>query len=64
MIATVSKILLNSERDDAKLVIKWADHCAKNGGSFSVVNTYEVGAWISIVTINWPDGENVEREKK
>lgn len=56
MSTTISKILLNSERDDAKLVLKWADQSASNGGSFSVVNSYEAGSWISTVTINWPAG--------
>lgn len=54
MTTTVSRILLNSEREDAKLVLKWADHSASHGGSFSVVNSYEGGSWISTVTINWP----------
>ena len=59
MTTTVSRFLLGSERDDAKLVLKWADECAKHGGSFSVRNAYEEGTYYSTVTINWPEGMKV-----
>lgn len=52
---TVNRILLNSDREDAKIVRKWADQAAAAGGSFSVKNAYEDGAWYSTIVINWPD---------
>lgn len=55
MTTTVNRLLLNSAREDAKLVLKWADLAASRGGSFSVVNEYSDGNWVSIVTINWPE---------
>ena len=53
---TTSRFLLNSDRADAKLVLKWADWAAANGGSFSVHNAYTEGNWYSTVVINWPAG--------
>lgn len=57
MTTTVSKLLLNSDRPEAKLVHKWADWAAANGGSFSAVNAFEGGHWITTITINWPEGK-------
>jgi len=56
MSQTTSRVLMNSDREDAKLVLKWADRAAANGGSFSVVNSYvsSEGAWMSTFVINWP----------
>ena len=54
-VTTVSRILLNSDRSDARLVLKWADIAAANGESFSVVNAWIDSNWYSTVTINWPN---------
>jgi hypothetical protein len=53
---TTSRFLLNSQREDAKLVLKWADWAAANGGSFSVINEWRESNWFSTIVINWPDG--------
>lgn len=60
MTTTVNRILLGSTRDDAKLVIHWANEAAVRGGSFTVENKYD-GNWFSVITINWPS-EKVKEE--
>lgn len=54
MTTTISRILLNSTRADAALVLKWAHIAAENGGSFSVKNEWVDSNWYSTITINWP----------
>lgn len=61
---TTSRVLLNSARDDAKMVLKWADLAAAQGGSFSVVNEYRGDDWYSVIVINWPDGASVQQEER
>ena len=63
---TVSRFLLNSQREDAKLVLRWAEIAAANGGSFSVKNEWITSEsnWFTTVTINWPDGVPVMPEAK
>lgn len=59
---TTSRILLNSDRADAKLVLKWADLAAENGGTFSVTNAWTEGNWHSTVVINWPDSIAIPKQ--
>lgn len=60
---TVSRLLLNSDRADAKLVLNWANKAAEAGGSFQVVNVWSEGNWMSVVTIHWPEGTEVPEVK-
>lgn len=54
---TTSRVLLNSERGDAKLLIESAKWAAGNGGRFQIWNCYEDSNWYTKVTIWWPDTE-------
>ncbi len=56
---TISKLLLNRQDNEKALVLKWAELAARQGGSFHITQRYE-GDWLSIVTINWPEGVTYE----
>ena len=60
MTTTKSKIVRSS--DDLNLFFKkWCEIVAKNGGTFSIDDHYEVGScWFRTYTINWPDGMKME----
>lgn len=55
MTTTTSRFLLNSDREDAKLILKYAAWAADNGGSFSVTNEFRDSNWYTTVVINWPN---------
>lgn len=54
---TKNRLLLNSDRHDAKMVLKWAEWAAANGGSFEVRNLFTDSNWFSDITIHWPEGK-------
>lgn len=56
MTTTTSRFLLNSSREDAKLVLRCAEWAAMSGGSFAVTNEYTEREWYTTVVINWPEG--------
>lgn len=60
---TCSRILLNSDRADAKLLLEKARWAAENGGRFEIVNCWEESQWWSKVTIWWPVGQSQENQK-
>lgn len=51
---TTSRVLLNSDRADAKLLLEKAKWAAEQGGKFEIINTYEDSNWYTKVTIWWP----------
>lgn len=55
MRTTVSSILYN-DRDgpQAKLLEKWCEEAAKEGGSFSIADERRETQWYRVYTINWP----------
>jgi len=54
----VSKILYDKRNDELLgVVIGQGVAAAQKGGSYTVVHKFE-DAWYTIVTINWPKGDN------
>lgn len=51
---TTSRVLLNSDRPDAKLLLEKAKWAAEHGGRFEIDNIYEDSNWYTKVTIWWP----------
>ena len=51
---TTSRVLLNSDRADAKLLLEKAKWAAEHGGRFEIVNLFEDSNWYTKVTIWWP----------
>jgi hypothetical protein len=53
---TVSRILFGDRNvAERKLIMKWCEEAAENGGSFSIDEEYRSNQWYQIFTINWPE---------
>lgn len=55
---TTHTVLLSSENETAKLVLKWAQEASSKGGSFFISVTLPSG--YSEITINWPEKDTDE----
>lgn len=56
MTITVSRILFGDRNvAERKLIMKWCEEAAENGGSFSIDEEYRSNQWYQIFTINWPE---------
>lgn len=53
---TISRLLENADEINHTFLRKWCEIVAHKGGTFSIETKWIDQSWMTVYTINWPDG--------